>query len=222
MSGLAIKTAWTVAAVSTTDLKKHLRLDSSFSADDTYISELESAVQNVLEAYLGRAITNQTLTLSLDALPYANNNGNLPEGFFTAPDLNTGIGHILLPKPPLSSVTSFKYYDDADSATTWAASNYYVDSAHEPGRIIPRDGSVFPTSSDLRVANAFEIEYVAGYGSSASDVPTSIHQAIKFLVANLYENREIVTDLSTNQIPKTMGMMLEPYKISRFGSSLGG
>ena len=67
MSGLKITTAWTVKAVSTTDLKTHLRLDSSFSADDTYIGELGSAAQNVLEAYLGRAITNQTLTLSLDA-----------------------------------------------------------------------------------------------------------------------------------------------------------
>ena len=36
-----------------------------------------------------------------------------------------------------------QYYDDEDSATTFASSNYYVDSAHEPGRIVLREGKHF-------------------------------------------------------------------------------
>ena len=35
---------------------------------------------------------------------------------------------IYLPKAPISQVQFFKYYNDSDTATTFATSNYYVDN----------------------------------------------------------------------------------------------
>ena len=221
MSGLKVHTAWSTSAVTTAEAKTHMRIDSSFTDDDTYIGNLVTASQNMVEQITGRAITHQTLQLFLDILPYYNDSKIYPEGFFTAPDLNQKLNYISLPKPTLSSVTHFKYYDDEDSATTFASSNYYVDTAHEPGRIVLREGKTFPSASDLRVANCYEIQYVAGYGSSASDVPENIKTALKQLVAHWYDNRELVTNVSVNKIPVTVNALLLNYKITKFNTPLG-
>ena len=220
MAGLTISTAWSETAITLAEAKTHLRLEGS--DDDTYLNALISTAQFAVEKYTGRAITNQTLKLGLDGLPYADDNKYYPEGFFTAPDINRSLGYIVLPRPPLVSVTHLKYYDEDNTATTFATSNYHVDTQTEPGRLVLKRGKTFPSASDLRTANAYEITYVAGYGSSRDDVPTPIKQAIKLLVAHLYENREAGTKDSTNAIPYTIMGMLDPYKIKRLNSNLGG
>ena len=220
MAGLTISTAWSETAITLAEAKTHLRLEGS--DDDTYLNALISTAQFAVEKYTGRAITNQTLKLGLDGLPYADDNKYYPEGFFTAPDINRSLGYIVLPRPPLVSVTHLKYYDEDNTATTFATSNYHVDTQTEPGRLVLKRGKTFPSASDLRTANAYEITYVAGYGSSRDDVPTPIKQAIKLLVAHLYENRELVSQNSVNTIPYTVGQLLQPYRVIRLNNILGG
>jgi uncharacterized phiE125 gp8 family phage protein len=84
-----------------------------------------------------------------------------------------------------------------------------------------RTGKSWPTVTETRNANAYVVKYVAGYGG-ASDVPEPIVQAIKLLTTHLYENREAVTSLGVNTIPYTIGAMLQPYKVQRLNSILGG
>ena len=84
MSGIKVVTDWTVSAVATSDQKSFMRVD--FSDDDSLIAELIKASQNVIQTYLNRAITTQTLELYLDRLPFYNDM-NYPEGVFTAPDI---------------------------------------------------------------------------------------------------------------------------------------
>ena len=126
MAGLTISTAWSETAITLAEAKTHLRLDGS--EDDTYLNALISTAQFSVEKYTGRSITNQTLKLSLDGLPYASDAVYLPEGFFTAPDINRSLSYIVLPRPPLVSVTHFKYFDEDNTATTFATSNYHVDT----------------------------------------------------------------------------------------------
>ena len=221
MSGLKIDTAWTVKAVSTTECKTHLRIDSSFSDDDTYIGNLITTAQNLVEQYTNRSITNQTLSLYLDTLPF-HSDIKYPEGIYTAPDLDYNSNFIVLPNPPVSSVSAVYYYDSDDTQSTFAASNYYVDIISEQARVVLKNGKSWPTATALRNANAFQVTYVAGYGSSASDVPENIKQSIKFLVAQMYENREIVTSMNVKQIPYTVGALLLPYKVQRLSNRLGG
>jgi len=218
MSGLKIDTAWTTSAVATSDQKSFMRVD--FSDDDTLIAELIKASQNVIETYINRAITTQTLSLFLDRLPFYSDI-KLQEGIFTAPDLEYNSNFIVLPKPPVTSVTHVKYYDNDNTASTFAATNYYVDTISDQARVVLKTGSSWPTVSQTRNANAYEIKYVAGYGG-ASDVPEPIVQAIKLLTTHLYENREAVTSLSVNAIPYTIGALLQPYKVQRLNSILGG
>ena len=66
MSGLKVHTAWSTSAVTTAEAKTHMRIDSSFTDDDTYIGNLVTASQNMVEQITGRAITHQTLQLFLD------------------------------------------------------------------------------------------------------------------------------------------------------------
>ena len=218
MSGIKVVTAWTTSAVATSDQKSFMRVD--FSDDDSLIAELIKASQNVIETYLNRAITTQTLELYLDRLPFYSDI-NYPEGTFTAPDMEYNSNFIVLPKPPVASVTHVKYFDDSDTEYTYAATNYYVDTISEQARIVLRQGKSWPTVTQTRNANAYVVKYVAGYGG-ASDVPEPIVQAIKLLTTHLYENREAVTSLGVNAIPYTIGAMLQPYRILRSQSILGG
>ena len=219
MSGLVIHTAWTTSAVATSDQKSFMRVD--YSDDDSLIASLIKVSQNMAEEYTGRAITNQTLQLFLDRLPYYSNE-QLREGVYTAPDLNSNADYIVLPKPPVSAIAHVKYYANDDTASTFAASNYYKDTTSTIGRVVLKNGSSWPTLSELRQANAYEVQYTAGYGSSASDVPTPIIHAIKLLTTHLYENREIVTSMSVNSIPNTVSALLNPYRVLRLKNILGG
>lgn len=220
MSGIKVETAWTTKAVSVADLKTHLRIDSGFTDDDTYLGTLIDSAQNVIETYINRAITTQTLSLYLDRLPFYSDL-KLQEGIFTAPDLEYNSNYIVLPKPPVSSVTAVYYYDDSDTQNTFNSSKYYVDTISDQARIVLRTGESWPTVTETRNANAYQVLYVAGYGG-ASDVPPPIVHAIKLLAGHLYENREAVTSLSVNSIPYTIGAMLQPYKVQRLNSILGG
>ena len=218
MSGIKVVTDWTVSAVATSDQKSFMRVD--FSDDDSLIAELIKASQNVIQTYLNRAITTQTLELYLDRLPFYNDL-KLQEGIYTAPDLEYNSNYIVLPRPPVASVTHVKYFNDSDTESTFASSKYYVDLISEQARVVLRNGESWPTVTETRNANAYVVKYVAGYGG-ASDVPPPIVQAIKLLTTHLYENREAVTSLSVNTIPYTIGALLQPYKVQRLNSILGG
>ena len=224
MSGLVVTTAWTINTVSIADFKAFARIDSSDSTENTLIESLIFLAQDMAEAYTGRAITFQTITLSLDRLPFYQDE-KLQEGVYTAPDLQSNSNYIVLPKPNLIAVNSVKYYNNDNGASTFATSNYYVDTSSEQGRVVLKNGVSWPTASELRNANAYEIEYKAGYGSSNSDtaanVPKPLIYAIKMLALHLYENREIATSNSVNMIPNTIAMLFSPYKVQRLNNQLG-
>jgi len=225
MSGLTTQTAWVTNVVSIAEFKAFARIDSSDSTENTLIESLVFLAQDMAETYVGRAITYQVLTLSLDRLPFYQDE-KLQEGVYTAPDLQSNSNYIVLPKPNLIAVNSVKYYNNADTASTFASSNYYVDTSSEQGRVVLKNGVSWPTASELRNANAYEIEYKAGYGSSNSDTaastPKLLIHAIKVLALHLYENREIATSMSVNMIPNTVAMLLAPFKVQRLNNKLGG
>lgn len=191
--GLVLITAPAVEPVTTAELKAHCRIDSS--AEDTYLDTLIATARGAAELFTGRAFINQTWELSMDIEP--------------------GLPVLRLPFPPLSSVTSFKWYDEDDVETTFAVTNYRVDTSdHQGGRIALRESHTWPTN--LRYTNGIVIRFVAGYGSAAASVPEPLRHAVKLLAAHWYENREpvnvgnIVTD-----IPFMVQHLLWPYKVLR-------
>ena len=85
--------------------------------------------------------------------------------------------------------------------------DYIVDISSEPGRVVLAYGKSWP-STTLQPANGICIEFDAGYGDAAADVPAAVKQAMLLLIGHLYENREAVTDKSTVVLPMAVESLL--------------
>jgi uncharacterized phiE125 gp8 family phage protein len=93
-----------------------------------------------------------------------------------------------LPRYPLQSITSVTTFDTGNNATAVTVADVFnVDTYRTPGRLALRFGQTWPIA--LRETNAIVIDYVAGYGSAAGDVPAPIKQGVLLMAASLYENR---------------------------------
>lgn len=175
---LTIVTEPTIEPLDLDELEDHLRLsETSTGAEDTVLLTFLAVARRYCEKLQGRAYLDQTWNLVLDGFPRRD--------------------CIEIPRPPLQSVTHVKYYGTGGTAYTMTAGNYYVDTDSEPGRVCLGYGEIWPTET-LRPDAAVEVQFVAGYGSTQSTVPSEIKQAIKMLVGTMYEHRESTVALSRN------------------------
>jgi len=159
-----------VEPVSLAEAKLHLRVD--IADDDAYIEALIAAAREYFEGATGRALITQEWRLSLPGFPCGS--------------------EIELPRAPLQTVDHFAYTDSDGTVTHVDATTYAADTDSEPGRIVLKYGEYWPANT-LATLNPVQVEYTAGYGDAATDVPAHMRQAIKLLVAHWYENREPVT-----------------------------
>lgn len=211
MAGIKVTTAPTAEPLSLQEVKEYLRVDDA--TDERVVQPLIMAARQFAEEHMNRALMQQTFTLMLDAV--IDQDQPLYEGMRTAPDLNYYKNYIVLPKSPVQSVTSVKTFNDSDEATTMAATKYYVDTQREPARIVLRTGETFPTA--LRVANAIEVIYVAGY-TSAFTIPEPIRLGMLQHIAYMYEHRGDMYE--AQGAPTLMKSLYAPYVIhSGLGSS---
>ena len=179
MAGLTISVEPTQEPVTLQEVKEYLRVDDS--TDERIIRPFIETARRFCEEHTGRALMTQTLILYLDA--FQDIDDPLWEGMRTGPYLNYYKNYVVLPRSPVASVSHVKTYDDADTATTMAASEYYVDNAREPSRIVLRTGTTFPTA--LSVATAIEVKYIAGYTSQYS-IPEPLRLGLLQHIAFLY------------------------------------
>lgn len=167
------------------EAKLHMRVE--VADDDSLITSLITAARQWCEAFQGRAYITQTWQLWLDAWP---------EG-----------DEIRLPRPPLQSVVTVKYYGADGAEYVMPAADYLVDTKSEPGRLVLGYGKTWP-SVTLRPASAIAIEFVAGYGA-VSAVPEKVKQAMKLLVAHWYEHREaVLTGSISKELEFAVGALL--------------
>lgn len=97
--------------------------------------------------------------------------------------------------------------DKVEKYTPAAASLYYVDTSEDsPGRVKLKSGCVWPTHRNFA---SFIVEFKAGYGDTAAEVPDKLKQGILQLIGYLYKNREAA------EIPKEIKAMFSTYKIWR-------
>lgn len=174
------------------EAKSNLRIDHA--DEDSHINILIAAARRLVERETARALITQTWQLFLDKFPTA------------MPDPDRRVQLIRQPLPPLQSITHIKYVDTDGVLQTWPSADYRVDNASEPARITPEFEKQWP---EIRsVINAVEIQFVAGYGNTGSDVPEELRQAMHVLVAHWYENREaVMTDL--RELPEPVQLSFE-------------
>lgn len=212
MAGLSVITPPIIEPVTLQEVKEYLRVDDA--TDERVVRPFIDSARRFCEEHTGRALMTQTLKLSLDA--FEDNYDPLWEGLRTGPYMNHYKNYIVLPRSPVASVTHLKTFNDANTATTFASANYVLDLVREPSRIVLKKGFTFPT--DLRVANAIEVTYVAGYTSQYL-VPEPIKLGIMQHIAYLYEHRGDMYN-GTAPYPPMLKALYAPYVIHRgLGSS---
>ena len=191
---LKLITAAAAEPISLTEAKNHLRITST--DDDSLISAIIKAARQSAESITRRSLASQVFEMALDDFPEE---------------------EIILPIPPVESVTNIKYKDSDGIETTWESSKYIFYNS-EPAKIIPAYGEVFPSFTPYPVG-AVRIRFVAGYKTDGTDasliIPDAIKHALLLLIGSFYENREDL--LSKGHIPKSLPFgvdaLLYPYRI---------
>ena len=171
-----------VEPVSLTEAKAWLRVDHS--DEDLIITALISSSTRMAEDFMGRAIMQQNLKLSLDCFPEV----------------------IELPMAPVVSVTTLKYLDDAGDLQTLGSDKYVVDTESTPPRIIPTYSESWPTTRDT--INAVRVEYVAGYGEAQSDIPETIRMGVLIAIVHIFDNRH-----GDDVFPSAGQSTLRPFRV---------
>jgi uncharacterized phiE125 gp8 family phage protein len=156
------------------EVAEHLRLDlEDMDPDETAL--LESwirAARSHVEQRLSIALVEQTWRRTLDGFPASG-----------AP--------ILLPRPPLQSVTSVVYVDPDGAEQTLDAALYVVDVESRPGRIGPVRDTTWPDAANQLAS--VRITYVAGLDGESdglTELVEDLRAAMLLLVGDLYRNRE--------------------------------
>lgn len=164
-----------VEPVTPAELALHLKLilaEADFASlsagEQATCAFFAQAAREHAESYTRRALITQTLQVTAYAPdPYL-------RGY-----ADTRAGRIPLLRPPVQSVPSVT----ADGVAV-AADEYQLLAE---GALIHASGYT-PWAVGSRVA----VEYVAGYGDEADDVPASIRHGIRMVAATMYEHREDV------------------------------
>lgn len=171
-----------IEPLSLSEVKLHCYIDGT--TFDSMLNVLIQTARIWVEQYCINSIITQSWRVTYDY-------HDATEGFWM------GKRKFLLPQQPVQSIATVTTYDSENSPTVFDASNYRLSG----DRLVLNDNFYWP--SNLRLFDALQVDFVAGFGSQASDVPPNITLAMKMLIACWFENRESITDdmLATNSIP---------------------
>ena len=165
-------------------VKTFLRVDSA--EEDALIGTLIKTSRHQIESMIGRTLIRRSFIYR----------GPVPSG-----------NCLNLPRPPLISALRVSLIGENDQAVDIPAQDYSVNTRQEPGELRLRK-----TANWADYMSAFctiEIEFSAGYGDNADDVPLPIRQAILLLIAQSFEYREAEKSPS---VPMMVDALLSPYR----------
>ena len=178
--------------VSLTEAKSHLKVDTT--ADDTYITSIIKAATQLSEEYTNRFFIDTEIE------QYASSFVELKTLF----------------KSKVSAITNVKYYDNNNTLQVLSATVYDTQLNYEPSQIQLAENQSFPSITKRN--DAVRAKYTVGYGSSASDVPEIIKQAILLTIGNFYQNRNsVVIGRIATELPMNVKWLLDTYKVQIVG-----
>jgi uncharacterized phiE125 gp8 family phage protein len=194
--GLKLITPPATTPVSLDEAKVHLRVVDD--DEDLLIGTYIQAATGSTEAFLGRALIDQTWDLVLDAFP-------------TTTDLE-----IKIPKPPLIEVTQIAYDDSNGDEQILPSGNYFVDAVSEFGWVVPQGNLSWPSTIDA--INSVRVRFRAGYLDTNSPpgnaVPDDIRAAVLLTIGSFYEQREsLVVGTVVYQLPWGVEQLLRQHRV---------
>lgn len=189
MAGLEQRQPPVVEPLSLAEARLHLRLDDT--AEDTLVAALIVAARQFAERHLGRALITQGFRLWLDGWP-------------------AGRRALDLPRPPLAAIEGVTVYDEDGVGILVDPATYLADVVATPGRLVLRAGVSPPFGG--RAANAIAVDYVAGFGPAAGDVPEPIRRGMALLLGHLFESREAGGGGGSRSLPLGVEALWAPYR----------
>lgn len=170
---------------SVAEAKAFLRVETD--DDDALIGALIAAARAQIEAQARCTMMTQTWRIVRDAWPYD--------------------GRIALRLQPLQSVFAARVFNEQGVATSLDTGRFVITglgTIAAPAWSMPSPG---------RAAHGIEIDVVAGFGASASDLPEPLRHAVRLLVSHWYDNRGLaVTGGSVAMLPGSVNAMIATYR----------
>lgn len=171
------------------EARAQLRLTGE--AEDSLLGRLIAAARAQVERATHRALVTQGWRLYLDAWPP---------------------GRIVrLPVAPVASVEAVTVYDGDGVPVALDPQAYRLDGASEPPRLKVTAGA----PAGISGFNGIEIDFIAGYGAGAADVPQPLRHAVLMLAAHWFEHREAVADPGVLGMPPGVAVLLSSYRMLR-------
>lgn len=179
------------------ELKGQVNIPLDEKAHDVTLWRFLRAARTAAEDFTHRDLVERTPEFTIDRFPAGNT--------------------IRLPGGRLQSITSLIYTDSADSATTWADTNYFAHTAPEPGELVLEESISWP-SVTLKPKGGIVIRYVGGYGTGDL-VNESIRAGILMWAGNLWIYREATA--IPEEAPSAARELWRPHVLHSFGSQPG-
>lgn len=194
---LSVTTPAAVEPLDLTETKLYLRV--SHVKEDALINRLIVGARQAFERDTGRQLITATYDGFLDAFPPFDRQA------------------IDIFQPPLLAVNAVTYFDSSGISQTWSAAEYtaqpFSGSFARRGMLSPKPDFQYPLAR--RMPNAVTVDFDAGYGATAADVPDDIKEALLGWISFHYLNREpVVTGTIATRIP---GLGFEPWLEYDFG-----
>jgi len=168
------------------EAKAFLRVDAS--DDDALITTLIKTARLHVESQTQLALITQNWRMVLDCWP--------------------AHGRIAVRPGPLKAITATRIYDFDGRVRTVDTQAFVLDIGAAVLAFVP-----WAMPMPTRIAAGIEIDIAVGFGDAASDVPESLRQAIRLLVAHWYENRGIVAADSRATVPASVAALTAPYRM---------
>ena len=156
--------------------------------EDDMIGRLVDVAAAHLESETGLALMTQKWRLCLDAWPRC--------------------GVVLLLKSPVTTIEAVTVYDGGGEPRALDVSGALLDGRARPARLCLAN-----PPRPVRAMNGIEIDFTAGFGDAAAEVPNALRQAILLHVAAMYELRGAVA--VANQpasLPAGYDRLLRPFR----------
>jgi len=170
--------------------KLDLKLEPGAEEDDLLDIWIQAAREGI-EERTGRSLITQSREMKLDYFPVCN--------------------YIEIPNGPVQEDSVvIKYFDENEAEQTLLSSEYWVDTHSPIARIVIKN---YWPAIKCR-PNAVTIEYDAGYGDTAAEVPARLKSAVLLRLGHLYENRQsVITGSLTHEVPLGEDDLIQPYII---------
>ncbi|OJU02744.1 MAG: hypothetical protein BGN83_15955 [Rhizobium sp. 63-7] len=175
--------------VTLAEVKAHLRLDGD--DEDVLLGALVKVAREHLERCTGLLMLSQAWRLYLDDWPVD--------------------GVIRIARGPVQSVETVVVYDEGGAALDVPLDGHVLDGGGRPARLVLNQ-----CVKTARAVNGIEIDFVAGFGDAAVEVPDTLRRAMLLHVAHMFAYRGVVPpDSQPASVPAGYELLVAPYLLRR-------